>query len=585
MKSGATESSFHYLSQYYEFPEEVEVSQLPEELKKSNKPYKILWAHHAYDQPVFLNFNHETVTHIVTPSHWAKEQLIKFHKVPKDKITVISNGVNDIFTYSENKTKTFIHTSIPYKGLELMPAIIQRIQQKHPDAKFKIFSSMSLYGPLNDPYLELYEDLKKLPNVEYSAAVDQEELVSAYQESAFFIHPNIWEETFCVSMAEAMKSGAYPIITSIGALSEVAGDNFASVVSLEGTRTTKGYEVTENFLNTFAEVCCTALDYFEGDRTYYNQISKSLSNHISQKCDWKKIAQQWKKLITKIVKGEPMTNENTALSYTPVTSEQAVMDDEYLQQAFENVLRWEDSDKELAQGRTNFQLEKFALLETHTLPVAFENTLKARRQMAEGYMYKLIEMKEKVREFDYKWKDQDRSQPIFWEEGGPSGGSKKLCWFDLDELSLTHYLKSSELEIRDRLHQMEHLDKILDKLMEQNDGKPVTREQFLESDGKYWERRFADQAMDEMVAAQTGISIGNLHSMRRASAPAIVDKRNELPEGYLPLNKMLESPHGKMEFLNDLQRKVLTGIQEVTGENLGMIMGSTEEEQKKLEGN
>ena len=584
MKSGATESSFHYLSQYYEFPEEVEVSQLPEELKKSNKPYKVLWAHHAYDQPVFLNFNHETVTHIVTPSHWAKEQLIKFHNVPKNKITVISNGVNDISTYSENKTKTFIHTSIPYKGLELMPAIIKRIQQKHPDAKFKIFSSMSLYGPLNDPYLELYEDLKKLPNVEYSAAVDQEELVSAYQESAFFIHPNIWEETFCVSMAEAMKSGAYPIVTSIGALSEVAGDNFASVVPLEGTRTTKGYEVTENFLNTFAEVCCAALDYFEGDRTYYNQISKSLSNHISQKCDWKKIAQQWKKLITKIVKGEPMTNKNTALSYTPVTSEQAVMDDEYLQQAFANVLRWEESDKELAQGRTNFQLEKFALLETHTLPVAFENTLKSRRQMAEGYMYKLIEMKQRVREFEFKWADKDRSQPIFWEEGGPGGGSKKLCWFDLDELSLTHYLKSSELEIRDRLHQMEHLDKILDKLMEQNGGKPVTREQFLESDGAYWERRFADQAMDEMVAAQTGISIGNLHSMRRASAPSIVDQRNTLPEGYMPLNKILESPQGKMDFLNDLQKKVLTGIQEVTGENLGMITGSPEEEQKKLQG-
>ena len=584
MKSGATESSFHYLSQYYEFPEEVEVSHLPEDLKKSNKSYKVLWAHHSYDQPAFLNFNHETVTHIVTPSHWAKEQLIKFHNVPKDKITVISNGVNDIFTYSENKTKTFIHTSIPYKGLELMPAIIRRIQQNHPDAKFKIFSSMSLYGPLNDPYLELYEGLKELPNVEYSAAVDQEELVSAYQDAAFFIHPNIWEETFCVSMAEAMKSGAYPIITSIGALSEVAGENFASVVPLEGNRTTKGYEVTENFLNTFAEVCCTALDYFEGDRTYYNQISKSLSNHISQKCDWKKIAHQWKKLITKITSGEPMTTENTALSYTPVTSEQAVMDDEYLQKAFANVLRWEDSDKELAQGRTNFQLEKFALLETHTLPVAFENTLKARRQMAEGYMYKLIEMKEKVREFDYKWKDKDRSQPIFWEESGPSGGSKKLCWFDLDELSLTHYLKSSELEIRDRLHQMEHLDKILDKLVEQNDGKPVTREQFLDNDGKYWERRFADQAMDEMVAAQTGISIGNLHSMRRASAPSIVDKRNELPEGYLPLNKMLESPQGKMEFLNDLQKKVLTGIQEVTGEDLGMITGSTED-QKKLEGN
>ena len=147
--------------------------------------------------------------------------------------------------------------------------------------------------------------MKKLPNVEYSAAVDQEELVSVIKNLHFFIHPNIWEEVFCVAMAEAMKCGAYPIITNIGALSEVAGENFASVVPLEGTRTTAKYEVTEKFLNTFAEICCTALDYFEGDRTYYNQISKSLSNHISQKCDWKKIAQQWKKLITKIVKENP----------------------------------------------------------------------------------------------------------------------------------------------------------------------------------------------------------------------------------------------------------------------------------------
>jgi len=800
MKSGASESSYHYLSQHYIIPEDVEVSHLPEVLRKSNKPYKILWGQHAYDQPVFANFHHEEVTHIVSPSHWAKEQLIKFLNVPKNKITVIPTGVSDAFTFGENKTKTFIHTSIPYKGLELLPAIIRRIHTRHPDAKFKIFSSMSLYGPSNDPYIELYEDLKTIPNVEYSAAVDQEELVKHYQDAAFFIHPNIWEETFCVSMAEAMKSGCYPIITNIGALQEVAGENFASVVPIEGNRTPKGYEVTENFLNTFAEVCCTALDYFEGDRSYYNQISKSLSNHISQKCDWKKVAKQWEKLINtvcnpnvffrdnsvdksiydevyiqnvyeiedlngddviidigshcgyfsklcldkgsqnviafeadesnyqcylknlskykgwkcdnvavwketcnevsfytyphsentglnsfyknpymnsyeerkvktislddilssydkiKILKidaegseydilmnsksiekiesivgeyhndmtdktlndlekylttqnfviykkvkynetsglffakhkskmnGETMTTENTALTYQPVSAEQAVMDDDYLRKAFDNVMKWEESDKELAQGRTNFQLEKFALLETHTLPVAFENTLKARRQMAEGYMYKLIEMKEKVREFEYKWKDQDRSQPIFWEESGPGGGSKKLCWFDLDELSLTHYLKSCELEIRDRLHQMEHLDKILDKLMEQNGGKPVTRQQFLEGDALYWERRFADQAMDEMVAAQTGISIGNLHSMRRASAPSIVDKRNDLPEGYLPLNKMLESPQGKMEFLNDLQRKVLTGIQEVTGENLGMITGSTEE-QKKLEGN
>ena len=585
MKSGASESSYFYLSQFYTIPEDVEVSHLPEVLRNSNKKYKILWAQHAYDQPHYINFDHNKIDHIVSPSHWAKEQLIKFHHVPKDKITVIPTGVSDIFNYSENKTKTFIHTSIPYKGLELLVNIIPLIQQKHPNARFKIFSSMSLYGPSNDPYIEVYEKLKTYPNVEYSQAVDQQELVSHYQESAFFIHPNIWEETFCVSMTEAMKCGCYPIITNIGAIPEVAGENFASVVPIEGKRTSKGYEVTENFINTFAEVCCTALDYFERDRTYYNQISKSLSNHISQKCDWEKVAKQWKKLITKIT-GDSMTEESkeTQLALKVVDAEQAVNDDNYLRQAFENVLKWEESDKELAQGRTNFQLEKFALLETHTLPAAFETTLKSRRQMAEGYMYKLIEMKEKVREFQYKWAEvEDKSKPIFWEESGPGGGSKKLCWFDLDELTLTHYLKCAELEIRDRLHQMQHLDKILEKLVEQNGGKPVTRQQFLENDGLYWERRFAEQAMDEMIAAQTGISIGNIHSMRRASAPAIVDKRNELPQGYLPMNRALESQQGRMDFLNDLQRKVLEGIEEVTGENLGLLSGKTGE-QKKLEG-
>ena len=588
MKSGATESSYQFLSQHYKFPEDVEVAHLPQEIIKSKKKYKILWAHHAYDQPVFLNFDHNTVDHIVSPSHWAKEQLVRFLKVPKEKISVIPNGVSDKFTLSENKTKTFIYTSIPYKGLELLPRIIPLIQQRHPDAKFKIFSSMSLYGNIIDPYVDLYQDLKLLKNVEYSAAVDQDELIQHYQESAFFIHPNIWEETFCVSMAEAMKCGCYPIITNIGALPEVATENFSSIVPLEGTRTTEKYEVTDNFINKFAEVCCTALDYFDNDRTTYNQISKSASNHITQKCDWKKISKQWEKLITKITSGEPMTSDNKKASaldgYEPINSDQAVFDDNYLHKAFENVLRWEESDKELAQGRTNFQLEKFALLETHTLPVAFENTLKSRRQMAEGYMYKLIEMKEKVREFEYKWKDRDRTQPLLWDRGGPESG-QKLCWFDLDELSLTHYLKSCELEIRDRLHQMEHLDKILEKLVEQNGGKVVTREQFLDSDGEYWERRFADQAMDEMIAAQTGISIGNLHSMRRASAPAIVDKRNETPNGYVPLNRLLESPQGKMEFLNDLQNKVIQGISEVTGDNFNKLTGSSQEEQKKIQGN
>lgn len=593
MKSGATETSYFYLQEHYSFPKNVFVSHLPEEIKKSDSQFKILWAHHAFDQQFFVNFDHHIVDHIVSPSQWNKDQFIKYHKVPENKITVIPNGVSEIFQYSSNKTKTFIHTSIPYKGLVLLPHIISLIHQKHPDAKFKIFSSMSLYGKIHDPYESLYETLKSLPNVEYHSAVDQEELVSQYQTSAFFIHPNIWEETFCVAMAEAMKCGCYPIITDLGALPEVATEKFSSIVPIDGNRTSVGYEVTEQFINNFVKACVTALDYFDRDRSQYNQVSKSGSHYIEQKCDWKIISREWEKLITKII-GDTMSESDSqqtqknsnALSYNPISAEQAVSDNDYLMKAFENVLRWEESDKELAQGRTNFQIEKFIMLEQHTIPAAFENALKSRRQMAEAYMFKLIEMKERVRNFQYKWGNvEDKTKPMLWNNGASTENGGALCWYDLEELSLTHYLKSCELEIRDRLFQMEHLDKILEKLVEMNGGKPVSREQFLENDAVYWERRFADQAMDEIVAAQTGISIGNLHSMRRASAPSIVDPRNTLPEGYLPINKLIESPQGKMEFLNDLQKKVLLGIQDVTGEDLGLgLISGKNEQQKKLLG-
>ena len=281
MKSGATETSYMHLHEYYQFPDNVFVSHLPDQIKLSDHPYKILWAHHAYDQHIFFEFDHNIVDHIVSPSEWNREKFIRIHKVPPQKISVIPNGVAEMFSYSDKKTKSMIYTSIPYKGLEVLAKVIPLVHKKHPDTTFKIFSSMSLYG---DDQLELYSDtytlLKSLPNVEYSEATDRENLVQHYQEAAFFVHPNKWEETFCVSMTEAMRCGAFPIITDIGALMEVAGENNAQVVPIEGKHTNKGYEVTDNFINNFAETCCLILDHYDKDKSYHKQVSKRISDYV-----------------------------------------------------------------------------------------------------------------------------------------------------------------------------------------------------------------------------------------------------------------------------------------------------------------
>ena len=256
------------------------------------------------------------------------------------------------------------------------------------------------------------------------------------------------------------------------------------------------------------------------------------------------------------------------------TVEEAVGDkaSEYLDKAFENVYKYHEIDKELAQGRTNFQLEKFALLETYTLESAYESVLKSRRQMAEGLMSKLLEMQQKVREFEYKWSEvEDKSKPVKWDcnGDGPGGGGTKLCWFDLDQMQLEHFLRSSELEVRDRLYQMDHLDKMLEELTERNGGQPVSREQFLANEENYWKSRFSEQILDEVLGSQLGCSIGNIHSVRRSTAPALIDQRNQFNEGFPSLGEALSSPEGRMKFVSELEQNVVKGYEDVMGVDLG----------------
>lgn len=267
------------------------------------------------------------------------------------------------------------------------------------------------------------------------------------------------------------------------------------------------------------------------------------------------------------------------------TVEEAVGDkaSEYLNKAFENVYKYHEIDKELAQGRTNFQLEKFALLETYTLESAYESVLKSRRQNAEAMLSKVLEMQEKVREFHYKWDEvEDKTKPIKWEctGGGPGGGGTKLCWFDLDSMQLEHYIKSSELEVRDRLYQMDHMDKMLQELTDRNGG-PVSREQFLASEEDYWKSRFSEQILDELLGSQLGCSIGNIHSVRRSTAPALVDPRSQFNEGFPSLGEALSSPEGRMKFISELEQNVVRGYEDVMGVDLGAGNYLPPEERKK----
>lgn len=562
MKSGATETSYVFLKEYMNFPDDVEVSHIPKDLYNSKKKVKILWAHHACDQYVYLNFNHSKIDKIVCPSQWARDLFVKHWKVPEYKLVVIHNGYNKIFSYSSKKTKTFIYTGIPYKGLELFPQIFSKVLEKHPDARLKIFSCMGLYGQ-TDTNEKLYDTLRSIPNVEYHSSVDQSELVSHYQESAFFLHPNIWEETFCVSMVEAMACGCHPIISNIGAIPEIS-QGYATIVPISGIRTSEKYIVDDTFINKFAEACISACDFFDKNVDKYTKLSFITAKKVRECYNWKKITEDWKNVMEK--------NERLEI----ITADEAIKEESYLEKAIDNVLKWTEDEKELAQTRSNFQIEKFIVLGNYTIPAAVHHILRERRVSAEAYVELLITMKERSREFEHRWKDNDRSQPV---ESKTAEGGYKQHWFDLDQYRLYIFLKSSELEIRDRIQQMETLDKILISLYEKNGG-PVSREQFESEDHIYWERRFADQMFDEIISKNSGISQGNLHSVRRALAPTIGDDdtnriKNSMPDLTLALN-----PETAPNFVAELQQKILAGVEELTDKKVSLPQ--PKEEQPKI---
>lgn len=553
MISGATESSFKFLHQYLTYDSKsVSIDYDPHRLIKSQSPILILWAHYSYDQPIFLNVNWEMISHVVCVSEWQKQKFLKYFSLEPSKVSVIRNGGADYFCYkSKSKNKTLIYTSTPFRGLKFMPEILQKIYDKHSDIQVKIFSGMSLYGPNTpDPYQDIYQNLKKLSYVQYSPPICHNELVKHLQGATIFCYPNTWEETSCVSLIEALRCGCYPVISDLGALSETSL-GLGTVVPMTGTWTTEGSIPDQNFIDKFVSETVKILNNI--DHIDFYSIAKQAEQHYN----WAEIAKEWQELIKTLIGQYPM---NLSV-LQDVSSKKIVEDQAILQQVFDEIFKWESHDKELAQGRTNFQIEKFIVLDNHTIPSAFNVALKERRTMTEMLMYKIIEMTQRQRDFDYRWQDQKLNEPL---KDHSEKGLPKLIWYDLDYLDLQNYLRGSELEIRDRVQQILFLDKILERLIEMNGG-PITRQQYEDEDPIYWERRFANQAYDDILSKITGIGVGNLFSMRRATAPTVLpDDKNRVKNSYPDLLSATEQGKPRLDFLTELQKKIIDGIETVT---------------------
>ena len=246
---------------------------------------------------------------------------------------------------------------------------------------------------------------------------------------------------------------------------------------------------------------------------------------------------------------------------------------EFMLRVYNECMKWEQSEVELAQGRSNFQIEKFIIHDNFTVPSAFKGAIINRKSVAENLLLGIQEAKKAAREFHYKWDGKDKTQPIWWKT--PRGG-EELCWYDLDEFNFHRLINGLNQGFQSAVDELEFFDKLIERLIEMNGGELVTKEQFDEDQPEYWERRLANQSLDDLLAARTGVNAGNIRSMRRASAPTV------LPDDVNRTKGTFGDVNNPMDFLNALQEHVAKGIDEISG--ISNILEGRKEEAKQITG-
>lgn len=250
-----------------------------------------------------------------------------------------------------------------------------------------------------------------------------------------------------------------------------------------------------------------------------------------------------------------------------------VLDDnnEFLFRVLNEVNRWSDCELELSQNRSNFQIEKFIIHDNFTIPTAFKAALINRKGVAEDILQRVIDAKSEAREFHFKWEGKDKTQPIWWKtrEGG-----EKLCWYDIDEFYFNRTLENLNTKFKASVQELDFFDKIIDRLIQLNGGKIVTKEQFDNDQPDYWERRLSNQSLDDILQSKTGINSGNISSMRKASASTVLTDDKNRTKGFFDF-----TDHIKL--LEDLQKNVESGISELSGKDK-KILSNIGNREKKL---
>lgn len=257
----------------------------------------ILWTQHETVQPAMAKLARPEIRDrwdgIVCVSDWQRNTYIEAFKIDAAKLAVLRNAIapcferlfnsGDDLIRAKSGPLTLAYTSTPYRGLRHLIDIFPRVKRECPEARLHVFSSMAVYQKHEaydaGMFRGMYEDLKGIAGVEYAGSLPQPALAERLATSHVLAYPNIFPETSCIAVMEAMAAGLRVVTTDFAALPETTG-GFADLVPIDFKNQPK---YVRDYTEVLTDVCASA-----GMGGLWDQAV-----HMNRHHTWSVRARQW----------------------------------------------------------------------------------------------------------------------------------------------------------------------------------------------------------------------------------------------------------------------------------------------------
>jgi glycosyltransferase involved in cell wall biosynthesis len=185
---------------------------------------------HKFITPLTL----KTSDKIISVSQHTKNDLIKYFKIPEDKIKVIYEAANENYKPLKenemNKIKQKYNLNYPFilyvGGLAPNKNVERLIKALYKLKKQGIKHKLIITGVKRYKYKSIFETIDKLnlqKDVIFTGYVPDEDLPALYNAADLFVYPSLYEG-FGLPPLEAMQCGTPVITSNTSSLPEVVGD-------------------------------------------------------------------------------------------------------------------------------------------------------------------------------------------------------------------------------------------------------------------------------------------------------------------------------------------------------------------------